>query len=88
MHSTQAESTARNADGNTADCVERYVPDRPAVGVVSAISVEEFCRRFGVGRTLTYELIKTGKLKVKKCGRRTLIPMAAAQAWFDGLPTT
>lgn len=51
-----------------------------------AMSVADFCRAYGLGRTLVFELIKAGTLTAKKCGRRTLIPVDAAEAWFQGLP--
>jgi len=52
-----------------------------------AMSVEEFCCRYGVGKTLAYELLDAGKLKAKKCGRRTLILPASAEEWFRNLPS-
>jgi hypothetical protein len=52
-----------------------------------AISVKEFCAWSGIGRTKAYEEILFGRLKVKKVGRRTLIPFTEAQRWFEALPT-
>jgi excisionase family DNA binding protein len=52
-----------------------------------ALSVNEFCRRYGVGRTTTYEEIKAGRLKVVKAGKRTLVPADAAESWLNNLPT-
>jgi excisionase family DNA binding protein len=45
-----------------------------------AYNVEEFMAAFGVGRSKTYELINKGQLRVVKLGRRTLIPVEAAEA--------
>lgn len=36
--------------------------------------IPEACRQLGIGRTLLYELITTGKLTVVKLGARTLVP--------------
>ena len=67
-------------------------PHGDAIGVITtrvapvatgAMSVNEFCTAYGIGRTLTYAEIKAGKLKPVKIGRRTLIPVAAAADWLD-----
>lgn len=39
-----------------------------------AHQVPQACARLGVGRTVLYELIKSGELKVIKFGTRTLVP--------------
>ncbi len=39
-----------------------------------ANSVPEACRRLGIGRTLLYQLIKTGDIKPVRLGHRLLIP--------------
>lgn len=51
-----------------------------------ALSVPEFCRRYGVGRTMAYEEIAEGRLVAVKAGRRTLIPLDAAKSWLAALP--
>ena len=51
-----------------------------------AFTVEEFCRRFGVGRTAVYEEIKGGRLTARKRGSRTLIARDEARRWFHNLP--
>lgn len=48
-----------------------------------AISVAEFCEIFSIGRNTFYEEVKSGRLKVRKVGVRTLIPSAEAQAWWE-----
>jgi len=52
-----------------------------------AFSIEDFCRAYGVGRTLAYEEIVAGRLLTRKAGRRTLIRAIDAEAWLDSLPT-
>lgn len=43
------------------------------------ISINDFCRRFGIARTKTYELIRSGEIEVAKVGRRTLVSFASAK---------
>ncbi len=45
--------------------------------------VDDFCRAHGIGRTLVYEEIKRGELKIIKVGNRTLIPDSEAKAWQE-----
>jgi excisionase family DNA binding protein len=49
----------------------------------AAISIAEFCHRYGIGKTTTYQEVNSGRLKVVKIGRRTLIRVSDAQAWFE-----
>ena len=51
-------------------------------------SVAEFCSRYGVGRTTTYEQIKAGRLQAVKAGKRTLVTADAAESWLKNLPTS
>ncbi len=52
-----------------------------------AYTIRDFCRAFGVGRTLVYEQIATGNLKAKKLGKRTLILAEDAENWATALPS-
>lgn len=45
-----------------------------------AISVATFCKTYGIGKTKTYELIKSRELEVAKVGRKTLILVCSANA--------
>lgn len=49
------------------------------------LTIAEFCHIYGVGQTFTYDLIKAGKIKALKAGRKTMIPVEAAQEWADSL---
>jgi excisionase family DNA binding protein len=49
-----------------------------------ALRINDFCRRYGIGRTTTYQLIRSGKLKSIQIGRRRLIPFDAAEALLAG----
>jgi len=37
------------------------------------MSLPVFCKRYGPGRTAAYEEIKLGRLRARKCGKRTII---------------
>jgi excisionase family DNA binding protein len=52
----------------------------------SAFSIDDFCSRYGIGRTTIYEEIRTGRLGAVKVGRRTLITEQAGQEWLRSLP--
>jgi excisionase family DNA binding protein len=52
-----------------------------------ALSVDAFCKLYGLGRTCAYEQIKDGRLRAVKCGNRTLVLRRDAEAWARSLPT-
>lgn len=52
-----------------------------------ALSIALFCERYGVGRTTAYEEIKSGRLRGRKIGRRTIITEDDAEDWLQRLPT-
>ena len=43
--------------------------------------VGDFCRAHGIGRTLFYDEVKRGEIKLIKVGKRTLVPDTEAKAW-------
>lgn len=49
------------------------------------LTIAEAARRAGISRTLLYGEIAAGRLLVKKCGRRTLVPTAELAAWVERL---
>lgn len=49
------------------------------------LTITEFCDKIGVGRTTAYSLLKSGKLKALKIGRRTFIEKAAVDTWLTSL---
>jgi hypothetical protein len=51
-----------------------------------AMSIAEFCEWYGVGRTKAYEELKTGRLRGRKCGKRTIITDDDAERWLRSLP--
>lgn len=52
----------------------------------AALSVEDFCKSYSVGKTTAYEEIGAGRLHAVKVGRRTLIPETSAAAWLKAQP--
>jgi excisionase family DNA binding protein len=48
-----------------------------------ALSVNEFCAAYGVGRSKTYDLIASGDLASIAIGGRRLIPEDAAEALMN-----
>ena len=53
------------------------------LGLKAAISVNEFCQALSIGRTLFYERVAAGQIKVLKIGTRTLVPIGEIQAFLD-----
>lgn len=57
-----------------------------AESIIKAYTIKDFCRAYGVGRTLVYSEMAAGRLRARKAGRRTLILKTDADAWLDALP--
>lgn len=51
------------------------------------ISVKEAGPRWGVGKTMIYELIRVGGLRAVKIGTRTLIEVHSGDDFFASLPS-
>jgi hypothetical protein len=52
-----------------------------------AMSIAVFCERYGPGRTKAYEELKSGRLRGRKLGKRTIITEDDAEEWLRHLPT-
>lgn len=52
-----------------------------------AYSVSEACKVSSFGRTYLYQLIKEGRLEVRKFGKRTLITARSLRALIEGSAT-
>ena len=50
---------------------------------IKAYSIPTFCSAYNIGRSLAYKEIKKGSLKAVKVGKRTLIPIHAAESWLN-----
>jgi len=51
-----------------------------------AMSIEQFCDRYEIGRTTAYAEIREGRLRARKCGKRTIIADDDADNWLQHLP--
>jgi hypothetical protein len=47
-----------------------------------AMSIDGFCKGYGIGRTKAYEEIAAGRLKARKAGTRTIISEDDAEEWL------
>jgi excisionase family DNA binding protein len=52
------------------------------------LTVEEAADRLGIGRTLTYALVKTGEIESVQIGRLRRIPLGALDDFLARLRTT
>jgi hypothetical protein len=68
-------------DGATKTKAEQERRDRQR-----AMSVVEFSHFYGPGRTTIYQEIKAGRLRARKCGKRTIITEDDAEDWLRSLP--
>lgn len=49
-----------------------------------ALSINDFCRAYGISRSLFYTMTMAGTAPATfKCGRRVLIPVEAAREWLE-----
>lgn len=67
------------------DPLETIMTTTPPRIAPVAVTVNEFCAATGIGRTHLYKQVKAGRIKIKKSGRRTLIPVTEIQAYLARL---
>jgi hypothetical protein len=60
--------------------------ERDGLAHILAFPIAEVPQRLGISRSTAYLEIAAGRLVARKCGARTLITSASAQAWLDSLP--
>lgn len=51
-----------------------------------ALSVNEFLQWASIGRTKFYDEIASGRLKIRKIGRKSIVTMTDAVEWLNSLP--
>ena len=64
----------------------RKVNKEPINPAPLAFSVKAFCRTANIGHDKFYDEVRAGRLRPRKLGTRTLIPLGEAQRWLDSLP--
>lgn len=52
---------------------------------IGALSVEQFCERYGLGRSTVYRMIAASELRAVKAGQRTIILAKDIRAWERSL---
>ena len=71
-----------NQDEPGAHVMTNHEPPRIAV---AAISPEDFRRAVNIGKTHYHKLLKEGRIKVKRTGRKVLIPVSEVAAFLARL---
>ena len=63
-------------------------PTTPAADdLADAMTIKEFCEKARIGRTTTYRLIRSGRLKVRKMGKKKVLILARDyRAFIESLP--
>ena len=51
-----------------------------------AMSIARFSEDYAIGRTKAYEELRSGRLRGRKIGKRTIISQDDAEAWLRRLP--
>ncbi len=54
---------------------------------LKALSVDQFARAVGIGRSLAWEAVWSGKVRSCRLGKRVLIPVSAIQDFLDSAET-
>jgi Helix-turn-helix domain len=99
----EAEKTSEHALGKSPEAfiVSRYCPrkcgrireaimaeaEKQGRALHRAMSIVQFSEHYGVGRTKAYEELKSGRLRGRKIGKRTIITEDDAEDWLRRLPT-
>jgi excisionase family DNA binding protein len=56
------------------------LPERPT------LTVNEFCKMVGIGRSTFYKAVEAGDLKVRKYGRRTFVTQEELKRFVEKMP--
>jgi excisionase family DNA binding protein len=59
----------------------------PEFPTIKAYRVGDACRVFSISKSQLYRELAAGRLRAVKCGSITLIPVEAADAWLNSLPS-
>jgi hypothetical protein len=69
-----------NADGDISEAEKRRRAQQ------RAMSITRFSEDSAIGRTKAYEELRSGRLRGRKVGKRTIISQDDAEAWLRQLP--
>jgi hypothetical protein len=61
---------------------------KPPIGDHSVFDLPSFCAWANIGRTRAFEEIRSGRLKARRIGKKSLIEIEDARAWLHSLPTS
>ncbi|WP_152049037.1 DNA-binding protein [Aureimonas psammosilenae] len=50
------------------------------------MSVDEFCAWASIGRAKFYREVGSGRITLRKIGRKSIVTMTDAQNWLNALP--
>jgi excisionase family DNA binding protein len=64
----------------------RRADEAPIDSAPLALSVKAFCKKANIGHDKFYDEVRKGRLRARKLGARTLIPLSEAERWLDSLP--
>jgi excisionase family DNA binding protein len=56
------------------------LPERPT------LTVNEFCKMVGIGRSTFYKAVGAGDLKVRKYGKRTFVTQEELKRFVENMP--
>jgi hypothetical protein len=73
-------------DGDCMQTPETTIPMTEGGGFSGALSIDQFCQRYGIGRSSAYAEIREGNLPLRKCRGRSLILIGDAERWAASLP--
>lgn len=51
-----------------------------------ALTIRDFCHTYSIGSTTASKLVDCGALEARRIGRRVLIDVDSAEAWYQSLP--
>jgi len=58
------------------------LPDKIAASEKLAYTIAELCQVVGISRATIYKEIKAERLRIRKVGKRTLVPADEVRAWL------
>ncbi len=60
--------------------------DREARRLKRMLTVSEATSDYGIKRSKFYQEVAAGRIRLRKCGRRSLVSVDEMEAWAAGLP--